>query len=153
METTTLAGIIDPKAIITNLKAETKDDVLRALANAFYQEGYIGDVDEFVKSVYEREAEGATGIGNHVAIPHGKSQTVKKNGVAIAILEHEIAWESLDDTGAKVVVLFDVGDDSEGAKEHLRMLSLFAKKLGKDSVIDALLKANSVDEVVAAFND
>lgn len=153
METTTLAGVIDPKTIITNLKAETKDDVLRALANAFYQEGYIGDVDEFVKSVYEREAEGATGIGNHVAIPHGKSQTVKKNGVAIAILEHEIAWESLDDTGAKVVVLFDVGDDSEGAKEHLRMLSLFAKKLGKDSVIDALLKANSVDEVVAAFND
>lgn len=153
METTTLARVIDPKTIITNLKAETKDDVLRALANAFYQEGYIGDVDEFVKSVYEREAEGATGIGNHVAIPHGKSQTVKKNGVAIAILEHEIAWESLDDTGAKVVVLFDVGVDSEGAKEHLRMLSLFAKKLGKDSVIDALLKANSVDEVVAAFND
>lgn len=153
METTTLAGVIDPKTIITNLKAETKDDVLRALANAFYQEGYIGDVDEFVKSVYEREAEGATGIGNHVAIPHGKSQTVKKNGVAIAILEHEIAWESLDDTGAKVVVLFDVGVDSEGAKEHLRMLSLFAKKLGKDSVIDALLKANSVDEIVAAFND
>ena len=153
METTTLAGVIDPKTIITNLKAETKDDVLRALANAFYQEGYIGDVDEFVKSVYEREAEGATGIGNHVSIPHGKSQTVKKNGVAIAILEHEIAWESLDDTGAKVVVLFDVGVDSEGAKEHLRMLSLFAKKLGKDSVIDALLKANSVDEVVAAFND
>lgn len=153
METTTLAGVIDPKTIITNIKAETKDDVLRALANAFYQEGYIGDVDEFVKSVYEREAEGATGIGNHVAIPHGKSQTVKKNGVAIAILEHEIAWESLDDTGAKVVVLFDVGDDSEGAKEHLRMLSLFAKNLGKDSVIDALLKANSVDEVVAAFND
>lgn len=153
METTTLAGVIDPKTIITNIKAETKDDVLRALANAFYQEGYIGDVDEFVKSVYEREAEGATGIGNHVAIPHGKSQTVKKNGVAIAILEHEIAWKSLDDTGAKVVVLFDVGDDSEGAKEHLRMLSLFAKKLGKDSVIDALLKANSVDEVVAAFND
>ncbi len=153
METTTLAGVIDPKTIITNIKAETKDDVLRALANAFYQEGYIGDVDEFVKSGYEREAEGATGIGNHVAIPHGKSQTVKKNGVAIAILEHEIAWESLDDTGAKVVVLFDVGDDSEGAKEHLRMLSLFAKKLGKDSVIDALLKANSVDEVVAAFND
>lgn len=153
METTTLAGVIDPKTIITNIKAETKDDVLRALANAFYQEGYIGDVDELVKSVYERESEGATGIGNHVAIPHGKSQTVKKNGVAIAILEHEIAWESLDDTGAKVVVLFDVGDDSEGAKEHLRMLSLFAKKLGKDSVIDALLKANSVDEVVAAFND
>ena len=37
METTTLAGVIDPKTIITNIKAETKDDVLRALANAFYR--------------------------------------------------------------------------------------------------------------------
>lgn len=153
MEVTTLEGVIDPKTIITNLKADTKDEVIRALVKTFFEEGYIDNVEEFVKAVYEREAEGATGIGNHVAIPHGKSQTVKKNGVAIAILNHEVPWESLDNTGAKVVVLFDVGDDSEGAKEHLRMLSLFAKKLGKDSVIETLLKAKNVDEVVNAFND
>lgn len=153
MEVTTLEGVIDPKTIITNLKADTKDEVIRALVKTFFEEGYIDNVEEFVKAVYEREAEGATGIGNHVAIPHGKSQTVKKNGVAIAILNHEVPWESLDNTGAKVVVLFDVGDDSEGAKEHLRMLSLFAKKLGKDSVIETLLKAKNVDEVVNTFND
>ena len=48
-------------------------------------------------------------------------------------------------------MLFDVGDDSEGAKEHLKMLSMFAKKLGKDEVIETLLNAQSADDVVTSF--
>ena len=147
----TLNSILDRKTIVTGLNADNKDEVIEVLANRFKEAGYIGSVDDFVNAVYEREQEGATGIGNHVAIPHGKSETVKKNGVAIAILNNEIPWESLDDTGAKVVVLFDVGDDSEGAKEHLKMLSMFAKKLGKDEVIEKLLSAQSADDVVTSF--
>ncbi|HIW70491.1 MAG TPA: fructose PTS transporter subunit IIA [Candidatus Limosilactobacillus merdipullorum] len=153
MENLSLDQVIDKRTIVTNLQADNKDQVIKSLANKFYEAGYIDSVDDYVKAVYDREKEGATGIGNHVAIPHGKSSTVKKNGVAIAILNHEVKWESLDDTGAKVVVLFDVGDDSEGAKEHLKMLSMFAKKLGKDSVIKTLLDAQTVDDVVAAFQD
>lgn len=153
METLSLDQVIDKRTIVTDLKADNKDQVIKALAQKFYDAGYIESVDDYVKAVYDREKEGATGIGNHVAIPHGKSSTVKKNGVAIAILDHEVEWESLDDTGAKVVVLFDVGDDSEGAKKHLKMLSMFAKKLGKDSVINSLLNAHNVDDVVAAFKD
>ena len=147
----TLNSILDRKTIVTGLNADNKDEVIEVLANRFKEAGYIGSVDDFVNAVYEREQEGATGIGNHVAIPHGKSETVKKNGVAIAILNNEIPWESLDDTGAKVVVLFDVGDDSEGAKEHLKMLSMFAIKLGKDEVIEKLLNAQSADDVVTSF--
>ena len=147
----TLNSILDRKTIVTGLNADNKDEVIEVLANRYKEAGYIGSVDDFVNAVYEREQEGATGIGNHVAIPHGKSETVKKNGVAIAILNNEIPWESLDDTGAKVVVLFDVGDDSEGAKEHLKMLSMFAKKLGKDEVIEKLLNAQSADDVVTSF--
>lgn len=147
----TLNSILDRKTIVTGLNANNKDEVIEVLANRFKEAGYIESVDDFVNAVYEREQEGATGIGNHVAIPHGKSETVKKNGVAIAILNNEIPWESLDDTGAKVVVLFDVGDDSEGAKEHLKMLSMFAKKLGKDEVIEKLLNAQSADDVVTSF--
>lgn len=149
----TLNSILDRKTIVTGLNATNKDEVIESLANKFKNAGYIESVDDFVKAVYEREREGATGIGNHVAIPHGKSKTVKKNGVAIAVLNNEIPWESLDDTGAKVVVLFDAGDDSEGAKEHLKMLSMFAKKLGKDEVIEKLLNAQSADDVVASFEE
>ncbi len=129
MSPTSLGSILDRKTIITDLKADTKYDVIKELAKKFFEQNYIDSIDEFVEAVYEREGEGATGIGNGVAIPHGKSTTVKRSGVAIAILEHEIKWESLDDTGAKVVVLFDVGNDSEGGKKTFAYIVIIRSQI------------------------
>lgn len=151
MDASSLNDVLDRNTILTNLNANAKDDVIDALARRLREHGYIASVDAFVDAVREREKEGATGIGNHVAIPHGRSETVNKNGVAIAVLDHEIEWESLDDTGAKVVVLFTVGASGDGANEHLRLLSLFARKMAKQEVIDALLKAGTIDEVIDCF--
>ena len=153
MDASSLNDVLDRNTILTNLNANAKDDVIDALARRLREHGYIASVDAFVDAVHEREKEGATGIGNHVAIPHGRSETVNKNGVAIAVLDHEIEWESLDDTGAKVVVLFTVGASGDGANEHLRLLSLFARKMAKQEIIDALLKAWTIDEVIGCFAD
>lgn len=151
MEQTSLTDILNKETIFTHLDLPTKKDVIHFLAKKLLEQNYINSTDRFVRAVYEREKEGVTGVGNHVAIPHGKSDCVKKDGVAIAVLEHEITWESLDDTGAKVVVLFAVGDDPEQSKEHLRMLSLFARKLGKDKFVNLLVHAQDVTDVVNAF--
>lgn len=153
MDASSLNDVLDRNTILTNLNANAKDDVIDALARRLREHGYIASVDAFVDAVHEREKEGATGIGNHVAIPHGRSETVNKNGVAIAVLDREIEWESLDDTGAKVVVLFTVGASGDGANEYLRLLSLFARKMAKQEVIDALLKAGTIDEVIDCFAD
>ena len=153
MDASSLNDVLDRNTILTNLNANAKDDVIDALARRLREHGYIASVDAFVDAVHEREKEGATGIGNHVAIPHGRSETVNKNGVAIAVLDREIEWESLDDTGAKGVVLFTVGASGDGANEHLRLLSLFARKMAKQEVIDALLKAGTIDEVIDCFAD
>ena len=153
MDASSLNDVLDRNTILTNLNANAKDDVIDALARRLREHGYIASVDAFVDAVHEREKEGATGIGNHVAIPHGRSETVNKNGVAIAVLDHEIEWESLDDTGAKVVVLFTVGASGDGANEHLRLLSLFARNMAKQEIIDALLKAGTIDEVIGCFAD
>ena len=153
MDASSLNDVLDRNTILTNLNANAKDDVIDALARRLREHGYIASVDAFVDAVHEREKEGATGIGNHVAIPHGRSETVNKNGVAIAVLDREIEWESLDDTGAKVVVLFTVGASGDGANEHMRLLSLFARKMAKQEVLDALLKAGTIDEVIGCFAD
>ena len=118
-----------------------------------FEQGYVSSVDDFLDALHKREEEGATGIGNHIAIPHGRSETVTRNGVAIAILDHEIEWESLDDTGAKLVVMFTVGASGDGANDHLKLLSMFARKMAQQQVVDALLKAKDADEVIAAFQD
>ncbi|EOH88792.1 PTS fructose transporter subunit IIA [Enterococcus villorum] len=147
-----VSQIIDQKNIKTDLAGVTKEEVLKELATLLLQNNYITDVNGFIKDVYAREEEGQTGIGNYIAIPHGKSPYVDKIGVAIGVTENEIPWESLDGKGVKGIILFAVGDDNEGAQEHLKLLSLFARKLGNDEVIHRLIKAKNKDEVVAAFN-
>ena len=147
-----VAKIIDPNNIKTNLVGETKDEVLKELATVLLQNHYITDVDGFMADIYAREEEGQTGIGNYSAIPHGKSPYVDRIGVAIGVTENEIPWESLDGKGVKGIILFAVGDDNEGAQEHLKLLSLFARKLGNDEVIEQLIQAKDADEVVAAFS-
>ena len=137
-------NIIDPKIVDTRLNVNNKSEVVTKLAQDLFTNGYIDDV-------YLRELEGQTGIGGYIAIPHSKSKHVKKIGVAIGINKKEIPWETLDGKGVKVVILFAVGDDKESARDHLKLLSLFAKKLGREEVVSRLLDAKDTSDVIAAF--
>lgn len=143
--------VLNPKTIVTHLNVKDKAEALEAMADLFVNAGVIKDKEEYIKDVYIREEFGATGIGNYIAIPHGKSESVVTPGVAIAVLDHEIEWESLDDTGAKVIILFAVGADNEAAQEHLKMLAMFSKYLGKDAVVAKLIGADTAEDVVKAF--
>ncbi|MFD2829129.1 PTS sugar transporter subunit IIA [Corticicoccus populi] len=145
--------ILDTNTIKTDLKVSSKDEALKALADLLLKNEYITDIEGFMKDIYAREAEGQTGIGNYIAIPHGKSDSVKKLGVAIGINETEIPWESLDGNGVKGIILFSVGNDNDGAKNHLKLLSLFARKLGNDEVIEKLLDAKTEEDVIQAFKN
>jgi PTS system fructose-specific IIA component len=148
-----ISTMIDPKIIKTNMDAESKEEALQQLSQLLYTNDYLSDQEAFLKDVYEREAIGQTGIGNYIAIPHGKSSHVKKIGVAIGVLNKEIPWETLDGKGVKGIILFAVGDDNEGAQQHLKLLSLFARKLGNDEVTATLLKAKDAQQVVEAFQN
>ena len=65
--------IVDLDIVKTNMAAKTKDDALNDLANQLLRNGYISEGEVFIKDIYAREAEGQTGIGNYIAIPHGKA--------------------------------------------------------------------------------
>ena len=144
--------IIDLKTVKTNMNVNTKEEALKELANLLLENGNISEEKGFIKDIYVREAEGQTGIGNYLAIPHGKSAYVKKIGVAIGINSTEIPWESLDDNGVKGIILFAVGHDHKETTSHLKLLSLFARKLGNDEVVKELLQSKSPEDVVKAFS-
>ncbi|WP_137598005.1 PTS sugar transporter subunit IIA [Paucilactobacillus kaifaensis] len=146
-----LISSINTQNILVNNDAKTKDEALRNIIHSLYLTGNVTDEELFLKDVYAREAEGVTGIGNGVAIPHGKGSSVVEPGFGIATLTDPIEWESLDDEKIKIVVLFAVSDSKEGAEQHLRLLSQFARKLGNDDVLAALKEAKNIDEVIEAF--
>ncbi|KRL22369.1 phosphoenolpyruvate-dependent sugar phosphotransferase system, EIIA 2 [Lentilactobacillus kisonensis DSM 19906 = JCM 15041] len=144
---------INPRTIIVNSSSKSKDEVLKEIIHSMHNAGNVSSEEGFLKSVYQRESQGITGIGNGVAIPHGQSESVVEPGVAIATLKDPIPWESLDDQKTKIVVLFAVPDNSEGAKLHLQLLAQFARKLGDDDVLASLKSAKNVQEITAAFEN
>lgn len=146
-----ISEILDKNIIDTDLNVASKEEAIQHIVASLKENDYISDEKAFVQDIYAREKEGKTGIGNYIAIPHGKSSVVDKVGVAIFINKQEIPWESIDEHGVKVIVLFAVGDSNEGAEQHLKLLALFAKKLGNEKVVQNLLAANTADEVIASF--
>ena len=104
----------------------------------------------FLDDVYLRESEGITGIGNGIAIPHGKSKSVKKTTVAIAVLKNEIDWETLDEKGVKVVILFAV-QDTDATTTHILLLQQVAILLANDDFLDSLKEVSSIDQLYEIF--
>lgn len=144
--------ILDRRVIDLDMDAADKDGVIRHLAGLLKEAGYIGDLEGYIKDVYLREQEGITGIGGHVAIPHGKSDYVDHVGIAVGKTKDMIQWESYDGEPARLFFLFAVPSDNEGAKDHLRLIAELAGKLGNDSTMKKLQDASTYEELVAAFS-
>lgn len=144
-----LSEILSEDIINLDLKGTTKDEVLRELSEHLFEAGYISDVEQFVKDIYVREAAGITGAGNHIAIPHGKSSVVNKITIAVGRSNHMVEWESYDDEPVNLFFLFCVSDDEGFAQNHMRLLAELAGKIGKDSLVADLQKAETPQEVIS----
>ena len=143
--------VLDERVIDLNMKAADKKEAITYLAGKLKDAGYIADVEEYVEDIYFRESQGQTGIGNYVAIPHGKSSSVTQVGIAIGKMDQEIEWKTLDGKGVKLIFLFAVGKDNENAMTHLKLLAEVARKLGNDEAIEALLAAKTVEDLKSVF--
>ena len=104
--------ILDKRVIDLDMNAKTKDEVIRHLAGLLHEAGYVDDLEGYIKDVYLRESEGITGIGGHVAIPHGKSDYVDKVGIAVGRTHDMVEWESYDGEPSQLFFLFAVPSDS-----------------------------------------
>lgn len=144
--------ILDERVIDLNMNVKTKDQVIRHLSELLKNAGYIEDLEGYIKDVYLREKEGITGIGGHVAIPHGKSDHVGRVGIAVGRTRDMIDWESYDGEPSRLFFLFAVPSDSEGAKDHLRLIAELAGKLGNDVTMKKLQKAETYEDLIGAFS-
>lgn len=96
MEKFNWINYLDAKNVITDFAASTKDDAITRLVDSLVKNGVVADGPGFLATVFEREELGSTGIGERVAMPHGKSDGVKRMTVALAKLAAPIDFESID---------------------------------------------------------
>ncbi len=147
----TVTEIVQSNLIKFDLKADNKDEVIDQLADLYVKNGIITNKDNYISAVYGREQEGTTGVGEGIAIPHGKSKSVTRSAVVIAKLLDPVAWESLDNHPVKYVFLLAIPDG--GDTEHLKLLSELAGILMDDNVRFELQQAKSAGDIQAIFKD
>ena len=142
--------VIKKENIKLNMDATTKEEALLELVTLLDNSGALLDKDAFLNDVYYREKLGPSGIGNKIAIPHGKSKFVNETTAAIGKTKVPIKWESLDNEPVQFIVLFAVADNDKGSINSL-ILSQVAIKLGQDKACKSLLYTNNTEEIYRIF--
>ncbi|WP_277816874.1 fructose-specific PTS transporter subunit EIIC [Streptomyces sp. CT34] len=123
-----LSGYLTGRTVRTRLAAGEKEAAIREMAELAARGGSVTDVAELVRVALAREAQGTTGLGEEIAVPHAKTDAVTAPVVAFARSAEGIDWGSPDGTPARLVFLIAVPRAAAG-EEHLRILALLSRKL------------------------
>jgi PTS system nitrogen regulatory IIA component len=121
-----LADLIRADAIVFRIKAQTKNEVLLAMAEAAVT-AYGVDLSATLESTLERERLGSTGVGEGVAIPHARLKGLKAPAAVLALLDPPINFEAPDGRPADIVVLL-LSPEEAGA-DHLKALARISRLL------------------------
>lgn len=144
-----VTDLLANESILLGLEAETKEEVWEALANSFVKIGAVDNIAKYLEDIAIRETKGTTGVGFGVAIPHAKSEGVKRPALAMAQLKTPIDVQSLD--GSKADLFFLIAAPLQGEDIHLRALSKLARLLIHSSFLESLRGAKTPEEVKEAI--
>ncbi|MET8750243.1 fructose-specific PTS transporter subunit EIIC [Streptomyces sp. NPDC004667] len=123
-----LSGYLTARTVKPELVSVSKEAAIREMAEMLATTGNVRDVDELVRVALAREAQGTTGLGESIAIPHAKTDAVIRPTVGFARSAEGIEWGALDGTKARLVFMISVPEAAAG-DEHLRILALLSRKL------------------------
>lgn len=132
--------------IMLDVEGDTKFQVVEHLAKRLYKENKLKDLEIYLEAVKEREAEITTGFGYGVAIPHGKSDTVKESCFILGKLKKPVDWNSMDNKPVDLVFLLAI-PIAEAGTTHLRLLSDIAVSIMEEDFVESLRKAKTIEEI------
>lgn len=148
-----LSQLVTEGAIVAQLQARRRDDVVGELVDALISSGAAsaGLRDELIASVLEREKRGSTGFGRGVAVPHVKHTAVQTIAAAVGLSSTGVDFNALDKQPVySVFLLLSPADNPE---EHLQAMEIIFKHLSQDTFRRFLRQATTVDEVRSLLDE
>ena len=149
-----ITDLLDKNSISLNAAPADKKETLDLAVELMAKSGKLSDVEKYREQVYAREEESTTGIGEGIAIPHGKCDAVKAPGLAAMVIKNGVEYESLD--GEPVTLLFLIAAPNTKDNVHLDVLSKLSVMLMDENFTTSLRNAKSVDEflqIIDAANE
>ncbi len=143
-----LSDLIDSKAIVSEIESTTKEEVIKELVDALGAAGKIDSKDnkKLVAALMAREQLGSTGIGQGLAVPHAKHNSVGNLVAAFGRSKKGIDFDSLD--GEPVYLVFLLLSNKEASGQHLEALAYITKLLRDDLFCRFLKEAKDHAELV-----
>ena len=139
-----ITDLLDKNSISLNASPADKKETLDLAVELMAKSGKLSDVEKYREQVYAREEESTTGIGEGIAIPHGKCDAVKAPGLAAMVIKNGVEYESLD--GEPVTLLFLIAAPNTKDNVHLDVLSKLSVMLMDENFTTSLRNAKSVEE-------
>src|SRR5260370_34796643 len=148
-----LSEFVVREAILTDLKAATKEAAIRAMVESLSKTGHIKGPDQegIIAAILKREELGSTGIGKGVAVPHTKHPSVDKLVATVAISRTGVEFASLD--GDQVQILFLLVSPPDRPGDHLRALENISRHLRNDNFCNFLRQAQSAEGVIELLEE
>ena len=146
-----ICDILKQDKIITELKGESKEEVINELLDLFKNDSRVIDISKVKKAVIEREKIMTTAIGKLIAIPHAKSDAVMEMIAAFGKFVQPFDFDSLDNKPVYLVFLFV--STTNLAADHLKLLSRISKMMDNDEFRKNLLTASSAEEIFELFQE
>ncbi len=147
------ADFVCHEAIRPDLKAQSKDEVIREIAGALAEVGKIAEeeLDSIVKAIMKREELGSTGIGRGVAVPHTKHPSVSQLVGTVGVSHEGLDFKSLD--GEKVQLFFLLISPPDRPGDHLRALENISRQLRDDTFCRFLKQAKTMEEITQLLEE
>ena len=139
-----ITDLLDVRSISLDSAPKSKSEALDQAVELMVRSGKIDDVEANRKQVYAREEESTTGIGEGIAIPHGKCAAVNKPGLAAMVIKDGVDFASLDDE--PVTLLFLIAAPNTKDNVHLDVLSKLSVLMMDEDFSNGLRNAKSVEE-------
>ncbi|HEU4339625.1 MAG TPA: CNNM domain-containing protein [Planctomycetota bacterium] len=141
-----LAELVPPEAVALNLEPSPKAQVIRALVERIARKRPEISVDAVVSGILKRESLASTGLGNGIAIPHGRVEGIARPVAAIGRSEKGIDFQSLDGNPAHLLFLILTPVHDEGV--HVHILGKISRLLASDYLRERLIHASTPEEAM-----
>ncbi|MTB64755.1 PTS sugar transporter subunit IIA [Streptococcus sp. zg-86] len=132
--------------IFINVNVKDKIELFNYIANSAKEEEIIDEASWLVEAFIERENEVSTGLQDSFAIPHAKSNFIKRPAIFFLKLQQPIAWETFDDQAVSNVFALLVPSQFEGTT-HLEMISRIATSLLEEDFVNRVKNSSNIDEL------
>ena len=145
-----ITELLDRRSISLNGSPASKKEALDQMVALMVKSGKIRDEEAYREEVYHREEEGTTGIGEGIAIPHGKCDAVIRPGLAAMVIKNGVDFDSLD--GEPVNLIFLIAAPNTKDNVHLDVLSKLSMLLMDEKFVEDLKNAPTVDKFLEVID-